>query len=299
MTLQGCHHKLSSAFRPQTDGQTERTNRFLEDYLRNYVHANQANWSELISSAEFAYNSRVHDSIKMSPFEADLGYIPRSVSDHVFDNLVGTKSSRDILLLGQKQQKIMECVKLNMSEAQKRMKKYYDKNRPLQNFEVGDKVLISVKNLNIEHLGIHKDASRKLGPLWIGPYPVLKKTSLDTYRLQLPIDLRLHPEFHTSLLKPHVHDINPCRLNKPNEGMISAGNPGETSYLIEDVVGHKKVGKVIKYLVKWQGYPEDENTWENHSNIVKPAAGLIKNYLSKKGLDNKLWNPSTQKSKRK
>jgi hypothetical protein len=298
MKLQGCEHNLSSAFRPQTDGQTERTNRFIEDYLRNYVHATQNNWSELLSSAEFAYNSRIHDSIKMSPFEADLGYIPRSVPDHVFDQIVGTKSKRDVLLLGQKQQALMNCAKENLIKAQERMSKYYNRNRPIQDFEVGDKVLISAKNLNIEHLGVSAGGTKKFAPLWIGPYPVVKKTSIDTYKLQLPIDLRLHPEFHTSLLKPHRVDSSSSRLNKPNEGMISAGHGNETSYLIEDVVGHKKVGKVIKYKVKWLGYPEDENTWETYSNIVKPAYGLIKNYLAKHGLDNEKWNPGVRKTKR-
>ena len=142
--------------------------------MRNYVYETQTNWAELLSFAEFAYNSRYHESIKMSPFEADLGYVPRGVAEHVFDRLVGNKSKRDVYELGQRQQLVLKCLKVNLEEAQRRMKVYYDKNRPVQIFEVGDRVMISSKNLNIEHLGVIGSGSNKLAPLWIGPYPVIK-----------------------------------------------------------------------------------------------------------------------------
>ena len=295
---QGSLHLLGSAFRPNTDGQTERTNRFIQDYVRNYVHARQDNWAELLFSAEFAYNSRVHDSIGMSPFEADLGYVPRSVPDHLFDKLVGTTSEKNIFILGQKQQKVMEILKVTLTEAQKRMKKYYDRNRPIQEFEVGDLVLVSSKNLDIEHLGIASNGTTKFGPLWIGPYPVVAKTTPDTYQIKLPIGLRLHPEFHTSLLKRHFVDSDDERLNIPNEGMISAGGL-DSSYLIENIIDHKKVGKKIWYMIKWQGYPSDHNTWEELSNIRKPASGLIDAYLLKNRLSKATWNPIIRRSRTK
>jgi hypothetical protein len=290
MQMQGSFHVLSSAFRPNTDGQTERTNRFVEDYIRNYVHANQDNWEELLYSAEVAYNSRIHESIGMSPFEADLGYIPRTVPDHIFDKLTESKSSQEILALGQQQQKVLDQLKITLNDAQMRMKKYYDKNRPVQDFEVGDEVLLSVKHLDIEHLGIDNKGTNKFGPLWIGPYKILQKTTRDTYRITLPMGLRLHPEFHTSLLKRYRADGDQNRFNVPNEGMVSVGG-NDGSYLIEKVVGHKKVKSKIYYLVKWLGYPSEDNTWEEYANIYKPAGGLIDIYLSHLKLDKRVWNP--------
>lgn len=295
---QGGFHQLSSAFRPNTDGQSERTNRFLNDYIRNYVHATQDNWPELLYSAEFAYNARIHSSIGMSPFEADLGYIPRAVPDHIFDSIVGTQSQQEILSLGQKQKAILDKLKLYLAEAQSRMKKYYDKNRPVQEFQVGDRVMLSSKNLDIEHLGINPHGTTKFAPLWIGPYPVLEKTTPDTYRLQLPVGLRIHPEFHTSLLKPYYVNTDPERLNKPNEGMLSVGGEKD-SYLIEDVVGHRKKDSSIEYLIKWVGYPSSDNTWEKLTNIRKPAEGLIRNYLLKAKLKETTWLPIVRRSKRK
>ena len=298
MELQGCKHQLSSAFRPNTDGQTERTNRFIEDYVRNYIYANQENWPDLLWSAEFAYNSRVHESLKMSPFEADLGYVPRAIPDRIFNDIVGTKSNQDIFALGERQQELLITLKMNLENAQLRMKKYYDKNRPVQVFEIGDKVLISSRNLNIEHLGIAKEGTTKFGPLWIGPYPIIEKTTPDTYKLLLPIGLRLHSEFHTSLLKPYVQDSNPSRLNRPNEGMLSARGNGEKSYLVEDVVNHRKGKTDIEYLVKWVGHPSDQNTWEPLVELQLPAGRLINIYLERCGLDQRIWNPKYNRSSR-
>ena len=102
---------------------------------------------------------------------------------------------------------------------------------------------------------------------------MLQKTSIDTYKLQIPIGLRLHPEFHTSLLKPYVGDPSSVRLNAPNTGMVVAG--GDEGFLVENIVGHRKSRKGIEFLVKWQGYPSSENTWEPRENLLKPARHLI------------------------
>ena len=297
MELQGCKHILSSAFRPNTDGQTERTNRFIEDYLRNYVFASQDNWSRLLSIAEFAYNSRIHSAIGMSPFVADLGYIPRCMSDINFDRIHGTVGNKEIVSLLHAQQRILKIAQDAIKEAQSRMAKYYNRNRPIQNFEIGDLVLVSTKNLNIEHLGISTKGIAKLGPVWIGPYPVLSKTTPDTYKLRLPLGLKLHDEFHTSLLKPYVQDKDPLRINKPNEGMIAAGGV-EDAYLLENVVGHRQMGNKIQYLVKWVGYSDSDNTWEDLSNIVKPASALIGTYVNKHKLSRAIWFPSIKNRKK-
>ncbi|GMG18154.1 unnamed protein product [Phytophthora fragariaefolia] len=114
-------HNLSSAFRPQTDGQTKRTNRFIEDYLRGVVNPFQNDWDEYFHLAEFAYNRRVHSSIGMSPFEADLGYVPYMPDDVTRDPELEQlhKSAQEFLL---KQDAILKMAQDAMSEAQTRMK---------------------------------------------------------------------------------------------------------------------------------------------------------------------------------
>jgi hypothetical protein len=68
---------LSTAYRPQTDGQTERTNAILEQYLQCYVDYQQSDWSTLLPLAEFAYNNTSQSSTQVTPFFANMGYHPR------------------------------------------------------------------------------------------------------------------------------------------------------------------------------------------------------------------------------
>lgn len=111
---------------------------------------------------------------------------------------------------------------------------------------------------------------------------------MDTYKLELPVGLRLHPEFHTSLLKPYISDLDPERLNKPNEGMIAAGG-FDDGYLVEKIINHKRVKDKVKVLAKWLGYPTDQNTWEPLGNLIKPARDLIQQYFDRRGLDSSEW----------
>lgn len=299
LELQGTKLCFGSAFRPNTDGQSERTNRFLEDYMRNYVHPCQHDWAKHLFLAEIAYNSRYHESLQMSPFEADLGYIPRSFSDCVLDRLrverdAKSKEAGDLL---KRQQQILSWLKQSLEKAQRRMKEYYDRNRPTLELQIGDQVLLATKNLAVEHLGIAKAATRKLGPVWIGPYRVLQQTSTDTYRIQLPNGLRLHPEFHTSLLKRYHKDDNENRLNTPNEGMIAAGGI-EDAYLVEKIVSHRIHKTEKELLVKWLGYPSAQNTWESLESLRQPASDLIEEYLQHNGIDAAKWLAKPKRGKR-
>ena len=74
---------MSSSRHPQTDGASEIMNRMIENYLRCYCSYHQNNWDELLPAAEFSYNSAVSDDLGESPFEADLGCVPRSPLDFI------------------------------------------------------------------------------------------------------------------------------------------------------------------------------------------------------------------------
>ena len=71
-------HKLATTAHAQTDGQTERINRTLEQYLRCYVNYPQDNWAELLPLAQFAYNSAKQESTNESPFYANYGFEPEA-----------------------------------------------------------------------------------------------------------------------------------------------------------------------------------------------------------------------------
>ncbi|POM61728.1 polyprotein [Phytophthora palmivora] len=252
-------HKLSSAFRPQTDGQTDRTNRFVEDYLRGVVNPAQNDWEEYLHLAEFAYNRRVHSSI--GPFEADLGYVPYIPDDVArdpeFEHL--NKSAQDFIL---KQDTLLKIAQDAMSEAQTRMKSYY-----VQDFSVGYLVLLDGRNLDIRHKGFAQ--AKKLAPRFIGPYPIVKQVHRDSYELQLSKGLKLHPVFHTSLLKPYHNDKS--RPQKVSKVLLTDGTEGQ---LVHKVIGHRRVKKRLQYKIWWLGETREDATWEPVENLNQ-IPGLI------------------------
>ncbi|RAW43259.1 hypothetical protein PC110_g576 [Phytophthora cactorum] len=112
-----------------------------------------------------------------------------------------------------------------MSEAQERMKGYYDKNRNYQEFEVGQLVLLDGTNLDIRHKGFAK--SFKLAPRLVGPYPIVEKVQNDSYKLAMSDNLKIHPVFHTSLLKAYQKDEQ--RRQKARSFYWLTGKPKDNS----------------------------------------------------------------------
>ncbi|GMG18316.1 unnamed protein product [Phytophthora fragariaefolia] len=209
----------------------------------------------------------------MSPFEADLGYVPympdEVARDPEFERL--QKSAQDFLL---KQDAILKMAQDAMSEAQTRMKSYYDKNRLAQDFKPGDMVLLDGRNLDIRHKGFAQ--AKKLAPRFIGPYPVVKQVHHDSYELRLSKGLKLHPIFHTSLLKPYRSDES--RSQNVNKVILNDGSEGQ---LVREVIGHRRRKKKLQYRIWWLGEPREDATWEPVENLNQ-IPGLIDKYWDSK-----------------
>jgi len=139
----GIKSKLSTAFHPQTDGQTERVNQELEQYLRIFIDHRQEQWPEWLGMAEFAYNNKVHSSTRMSPFKANYGQDPRM-------GFEGRKKRRyaGAEKFIEKMKEIQEEAKAVLEKAQADMKKYANKKRSdVEEYKVGDLVMLSTKDL--------------------------------------------------------------------------------------------------------------------------------------------------------
>lgn len=259
---------MSSAFRQQTDGQSERTIQTLISYLRCYTNAFQNNWDENLSTAEFSYNSTYHSTIKMSPFKADLGYNPLLPLD-----LIIPKQPKQVKDFLENQQMILSLLKDRIQQTNDKMKDWFDTNRKDQKFSVGDQVLLSMDNLDPRHGGYDK---KKLGPKFIGPYEVLNIHHDRSYELILPPKLRLHPIFHTSSLRPYYKDDDERRETTLPEVLLADGTIG---HHVEDIIDHR-IGEKNndEYLIKWTGVRE--TTWEPTENL-DGVRGLIQRYLRK------------------
>lgn len=242
---------LSTAFHPQSDGQTEILNQILEQYLRSYVNYQQNDWVEWLPLAQWAYNSSDIENIKMSPFRANYGFDP-VIEIHATQNVNAPAATAHAT-------KITEIQKHLQKEwifLQNRMKHYADKKRlPAPILEEGHKVYLLRKNIKT------KRPSDKLDWKKIGPFLIKRKLSNTNYELSLPDGMRIHPIFHISLLEKAPDDSTlATRITVDNT------NEYEVERILKARGGTKNKNR--HYLVKWKGYPNSENTWEPAGNLT-------------------------------
>lgn len=268
MALQHTELRMSSAFKPSTDGQAERTNQFIIAYLRSFINPHHDDWDEHLALAEFAYNSRTHSSINMSPFMADLGYNPRSAADLAIMPLAVPHAGATTF--HRRQADLLRACQDAMAAAQRSMKSSFDRHRPDVTFAANDQVLLDTQNLALHHVGT--DGKRKFAPRYIGPYSIVAMTSPNTYKLRLPPGLQLHDEFHVSYLRRYVADENPHRVNHVPRLLTRDGSEGVQ---VRAIIGHRTRRNVLQYRVEW--FDKSRPSWEPASTLVQ-AAGLIEQY---------------------
>ncbi|GJT71096.1 putative reverse transcriptase domain-containing protein [Tanacetum coccineum] len=191
----GTNLDMSTAYRPQTDGQSERTIQTLEDMLCACVIDFGKGWVNHLPLVEFSYNNSYHASIKAAPFEALYGRKCRSPVCWVE---VGEVQLTGPEIVQETTKKIVQ-IKQRMQAARDRQKSYADLKRKPMEFQVGDKVMLKVSPSK----GVVRFGKRgKLNPRYVGPFKVLEKVGEVAYKLELPEELsRVHNTFHVSNLK--------------------------------------------------------------------------------------------------
>jgi hypothetical protein len=266
--LVGTRQNLSTAFHPETDGQTERVNRVIGEYLRSFVNERQDDWDLLLPMAEFALNNSVHSSSGFTPFYLNSGQHPlnplTSLGERGCRRLSPTGGDQRLLPAVDAFVKdiagVVHQAKVHLRAAQDRQKSYADRNRRELTFSVGDKVLLKTKNLKLTTTG-----KRKLLPKWVGPFPVLKVVGSAAYKLELPSGMRCHPVFHVSNLQAYRSD---GRVQPPP---VPLEVSGELEFEVEQVILHRdtKRGRRYhrEYMIKWLGYGPEHNSWEPQSSM--------------------------------
>ena len=131
----------STSYHPQSNGQTEIVNKWVEGYLRNNVAGQQRTWIKWLNLGEYCYNTTYHMSIKMTPFKALYGYEALSFADRAFGYSKAPKAKDWI----QDSQDILKVLRENLQEAQNQQKLYADRHRVERSFEVGDLVYLSLQ----------------------------------------------------------------------------------------------------------------------------------------------------------
>jgi hypothetical protein len=186
---------FSSAYHPQTDGQTERTNQVLEDMLRACALKHGGSWDKILPYAEFSYNNSYQASLKMSPFEALYG---RKCRTPLYWDQTGERQLFGPEIIQEAEEQVQQ-IREKLRTVQSRQKSYADTRRRLLEFKEGDYVYLKVSPLR----GMRRfKVKGKLSPRFIGPFLILKRVGEVAYQLELPDHLAgVHNVFHVSQLK--------------------------------------------------------------------------------------------------
>ncbi|GKA00277.1 putative reverse transcriptase domain-containing protein [Tanacetum coccineum] len=270
----GIDVSMSTAYHPETDGQSERTIQTLKDILRACVIDFGKGWVKHFPLAKFLYNYSYHASIKAAPYEALYGRKCRSP--------VCWAEVREARLIGpemiQETTEKIVLIKQRIQDAQDRQKSYADLKRKPMEFEVGDRVMLKV----LPWKGVVRFGKRcKLNPRYVGPFKVLAKVGKVAYRLELPQELsRVHHNFHVSNLKKCYADEP---LAMPLEGIHVDDKfqfVDEPIEIMERGIKRLKQSRIPMVNVRWNSRRGPEFTWEREDSFKHKYPQLFKNRAS-------------------
>jgi hypothetical protein len=266
----GSKLKLSTAYHPQTDGQTERMNRTVEQMLRAYCLNEPDRWKEHLPAIQFAYNASINASSKVSPHYVLFGCEPSMPQTLALpDSHANGQRSTE---WAQERLAIHNTVRRHLQEAQETQKRYADKRRRHVEHEVGQEVLLDAK-----HVTLDGSAATKLKTRFVGPFKIVEQVSPAAFRLAMPHFFRGHNVFHVSVLKPYK------QMDKrfPLRAATSKPAPlyyqgGDAFWEVEKIVAMRGSKNQRSYRVKWKGdYPD---TWEPLEHIEHTDA--FKSFVS-------------------
>ena len=259
----------SSAYHPQTDGQTEIANRKVEEMIRAFANYRKDNWDEHLVDFEVAYNSAINSTTLCSPFYINYGLHPRTVPLEAL--ATNNPSVNEFLEAAQNAAKFAFD---RIKQQNEKMAAYANRFRKAHEFKIGDQVWLSTKNLKLEE----GSGSRKLNPKFCGPFKIVEKVTDVTFRLELSEPMRakgIHDAFHVSLLKPFKEDkFN--RYEKPLPPVFI--EDGQEHYEVEKILDAKKIRGKQHYLVRWKGYPDSENSWVPRQDIKQGSPKLLQDF---------------------
>jgi hypothetical protein len=254
--LQGTSFNFSSAYHPQTDGQTEVVNRTMEMYLRCFTSSQPKEWCKWLAWAEYSYNTSWHTTLKTTPFAAVYGRDPPTLLTYIPGTARVEVVERELMTRDQ----VLRELRENMKLAQERMKKVYDGKHREEEFEEGEWVFLKLHPY--KQVSVHLRRSAKLAARFFGPFKIIKKISPVAYKLELPLGARIHPVFHVSLLKRYLGGEKIALSQLPDVLEDDRIIPKPRAVL-EKRIRNKK----HEVLIHWQGLSPAEATWEKQEFV--------------------------------
>ncbi|KAL2252782.1 UNVERIFIED_CONTAM: Transposon Tf2-12 polyprotein [Sesamum indicum] len=244
----GTKLSMSSSYHPQSDGQTERFNSMLEEYLRHFLY----------------FNAQKSSSANKSTFEIITGQQP--LLPHTLDSPQSVRSHL-ARSFSQEWKQNVDIAKSCLEKAQKQMKKYADQNRRFIELNAGDFVMVKVPDPRLSKSSRGRDL--RLMQKYVGPLSIIKRIGTVAYKVELPSWWKIHNVFHVSQLKKYSADKEDDARNQPSRPQLELTKTKEK--VAEAILNHRVTSTAkrnhTEYLVKWRGCSSEENTWERVTNL--------------------------------
>jgi len=262
---------VSTAFHPETDRETERVNQTLEQYLRSYCSYQQDDLVLLLPFAKHGYNILLSESAKASPFAINYGFTPLTQWSGMVSDNQGIHPDSELVV--KDLERTWQEIRETLQREQERQRKWDDQKRQpspeyitLEDVSQGrakkaDRVMLNRKNLRTRR------PVEKLDHKIFGPFVIKQKIGSRAYELELPARWTIHPVFKVGLLEPYREDpIGRPQLAIPAPDIVDS----EPSYVVAEVVDSRWYGNpklkfphsFVQYLVGWEGYEPEENSWK-------------------------------------
>ena len=256
---------MSSSYHPQSNGQTESTNKTIKTMIKCYVNDHMDDWDENLIAIEIAINNAVQDSTGYSPFYLNSGQSPNlplslAASAEGSGRQRNGEVKESVSEWARRLQADLQEATINMQSAQEAQRKQANKSRREVRYKIGDQVLMLSDNLSS-----HKS---KLRPNYVGPFKVIKVCSEVLLELDLPPALEIHSRVHVEKLKAFSED--PTRFptrRQVNRQMAVFGKRKKKEWEVERIVAEREVDGVMQYLVLWLGWNTTDATWEPEENL--------------------------------
>jgi hypothetical protein len=267
----GTKLNFSTAYHPQTDGQSERTIRILEDMLRLCVLDFKGNWIKFLPLVEFAYNNSFQATIGMTPYEALYG---RKCRSPLYWDEVGERQLLGPEIVQDTKDKVA-LIRKRMLTAQSRQKSYADQHRRQLEFEIGDQVFLKVSPMK----GVIRFGKKgKLSPRYVGPFEVKEVVGPVAYRIALPPELAgVHDVFHVSTLRKYVHDPSHVISYEPLQIQENLTYEERPIQILDHKEQQLRTKTIPLVKVLWRNHGMEEASWELEQDMKNRYPDLFEN----------------------
>jgi len=258
--LLGIQLSSSTAWYPQTDGQTERVNQELNQFLRLFVNERQNDWYDLLPIAEFQHNNHVHSATQQPLFLINTGQIPHMG----FEPSQAPSGLEMVNKFTEQMKSATEEAKSAIRKAQEDMMRYYNRKRtPAPVYKPGDRVYLDMSDIKMTR------PSPKLSHRRLRPFEIERQVGPLAYHLKLPHGMRqLHPVFNVVKLSAALEDLILGR--KPQAPPPPIIIDGKEEWEVEEILDSHWHWRRFQFLVKWKSFSREHNSWEMASDVKAP-----------------------------